>query len=257
MHYAEQGSGDPLLCIMGITAPGGVWQSHAEAWSKHFRCIMPDNRGVGLTDKPEGPYTSEMMADDYAALLDTLGIEKARVVGCSMGSIIAQQLMLRHPEKVVSTVLMCPWARADRYAHFLFDQMVRCKARFTPSEFMHWIQTLIFTKPFFDHDDTYASLLEGQVAADLDPLPQPLHGLAAQAEACKHHNTLEDLTNIKTPCLVIGGNDDIFTPLWMANEVADAISGCETHFYENAGHAFHFEHMEDFNARTTEWLLNH
>ena len=92
MHYTEQGEGDPLLLIMGITAPGAVWEAHAEEWQKDFRCILGDNRGVGESDKPEGPYTSEMMADDYAGLLDELGIESARVVGCSMGSIIAQQL---------------------------------------------------------------------------------------------------------------------------------------------------------------------
>ncbi|GAA5494406.1 putative non-heme bromoperoxidase BpoC [Rubritalea halochordaticola] len=257
ISYTEKGSGDPLICIMGITAPGAVWEAHAEEWSKHFRCIMPDNRGVGATDKPEGPYTSAMMADDYAALMDALGIEKARVVGCSMGSIIAQQLMLRHPEKVSSAILMCPWARCDRYAKYIFDHMVNCKARFTPGEFMHWLQTLIFTKPFFDNDDCFASLAEGQQGADLDPTPQPLHGLAAQAEACKNHDVFADLGKITAPCLVIGGKNDIFTPLWMANEVAGGIPNSETYFYDDAGHAFHFEHMADFNARTSEWLQAH
>ena len=60
MHYTEQGNGDPLLLIMGITAPGAVWEAHAEEWQKDFRCILGDNRGVGESDKPEGPYTSEI-----------------------------------------------------------------------------------------------------------------------------------------------------------------------------------------------------
>lgn len=257
IHYTEQGTGEPLILIMGITAPGAVWEAHAEEYSKHFRCIMPDNRGVGLTDKPEGPYTSEIMADDYAALMDELGIEKARVVGCSMGSIIAQQLMLRHPDKVTSAILMCPWASTDNYAKFIFDHMVTCKARLTPGEFMHWLQTLIFTKPFFDDPETYPSLAEGQAAANLDPNPQPLHGLAAQAEACKDHDTVDQLKNITQPCLIIDGENDIFTPRWMAEEVANGIPNAETHFYPNAGHAFHFEHLNDFNQRTTNWLLNH
>ncbi|MFC5051207.1 alpha/beta fold hydrolase [Rubritalea spongiae] len=255
MHYQESGSGEPLICIMGITAPGAVWEAHAEEWSKHFRCIMPDNRGVGLTDKPAGAYTSEMMADDYAALMDELGIESARVVGCSMGSIIAQQLMLRHPKKVKSAVLMCTWARTDNYANGIFQHMQTCKARFTPGEFMHYIQTLIFAKPFWDNADCFASLAEGQDAADTDPTPQPLHGLQGQAAACTSHNTLEDLPKIQVPCYVTGGIDDIFTPLWMANEVANAIPNCDTYFYDNAGHAFHFENVETFNAKTTEWLL--
>ena len=87
MYYEERGQGDPLIMIMGITAPGAVWEAHADDWSQHFRCIMPDNRGVGASDKPEGDYSSEMFADDYAGLMDQLGIEKARVVGVSMGSV--------------------------------------------------------------------------------------------------------------------------------------------------------------------------
>ena len=109
-YYEERGSGEPLLLIMGITAPGAVWNVHVADWKHHFRCIIGDNRGVGLTDKPAGPYSTEQMADDYAGLLDSLGLENVNVIGCSMGSTIAQQLAIRHPKKVKSLVLMCPWA---------------------------------------------------------------------------------------------------------------------------------------------------
>ena len=80
MFYEEQGSGDPLLLIMGITAPGAVWEAHAEAWQANFRCILGDNRGVGQSDKPDGPYSSEMMADDYAGrvVVGKVNIDEAR-----------------------------------------------------------------------------------------------------------------------------------------------------------------------------------
>ena len=255
VHYQERGSGDPVLMIMGITAPGEVWEAHADDWSQQFRCIMPDNRGVGLTDKPEGDYTSAMMADDHAGLLDALGIEKARIVGVSMGSIIAQQIALRHPDKVQSLVLMCPWAKCDRYATSTFTHMEHCKARLTPAEFMEWIQLLIFTKPFWDNDDAHDSLLEGR--SDFNPNPQPLHALRAQSAACKNHDVSEQLGDIKAPSLVIGGKDDIFTPQWMAKEVAAGIPNSELHLYDGAGHAFHWEVMDDFNPRVREWLQAH
>jgi pimeloyl-ACP methyl ester carboxylesterase len=257
MFYEEKGQGDPLLLIMGITAPGAVWEAHAEDWSTAFRCIMPDNRGVGASDKPPGDYSSAMMADDHAGLLDALGIDKVRVVGVSMGSIIAQQLCLRHPHKIQSAVLMCPWARCDRYARSIFQHIVDCKARFTPSEFMEWIQLLIFAKPFWDNDEAYQSLLDGRAAADEDPNPQPLHGVKGQAAACTGHDTLSQLPQIAQPCLVIGGKEDIFTPQWMADEVAAAIPNAEQHMYDNAGHAFHWEVMDDFNPRVRNWLLAH
>lgn len=257
MYYEEQGEGDPLIMIMGITARGAVWEAHAADWSSDYRCIMADNRGVGLTDKPAGDYTSEMMADDYAGLMDALGIEKARIVGVSMGSIIAQQLCLRHPEKVQSAVLMCPWAECDRYATSTFNHMEHCKAHLDNRQFLEWIQLLIFTKPFWDNDDCHAGMLEGRDGFDSDPVPQPLHGLKGQSAACKGHNVADKLGDISVPCLVIGGKDDIFTPLWMGEQVAAGIPNCDTHFYDGAGHAFHWEVLEDFNPRVKAWLGEH
>ncbi len=257
MHYEEKGGGEPLLLIMGITATGDVWQAHADFWSEEFRCIMADNRGVGRTDKPPGDYSSAAMADDYAGLLDALGIDQVRVVGCSMGSIVAQQLCLRHPQRIRSAVLMCPWARVDRYARGVFEHMKACKAHLDNRQFLEWIQLLIFTKPHWDDDGAYEGLLAGRQAFDENPLPQPLHGLCGQAAACVEHNVLDRLGEIRQPCLVVGGKDDIFTPLWMGEEVADGIPNCDRHFYDGAGHAFHWEKIDDFNPRVREWLRAH
>jgi pimeloyl-ACP methyl ester carboxylesterase len=257
MFYEERGSGDPLLLIMGITARGEVWDAHAAAWSGDYRCIMPDNRGVGLSDKPAGDYSSEMMADDYAGLLDALGIAKARVVGVSMGSIIAQQLCLRHPDRITSAVLMCPWAKCDRYAAATFEHMKACRAHLDNEQFLEWIQMLIFTKPFWDNDEAYAGMVSGRADFDTNPVPQPLHGLRGQAAACVNHDVESQLGEIKAPCLVIGGKDDIFTPLWMGEQVAAGIPQCESHFYDGAGHAFHWEKLDDFNPRVMAWLRAH
>ena len=257
LYYEERGSGDPLLCIMGITAPGSVWEVHADAWSRDFRCVIGDNRGVGRSDMPEGPYSSAQMADDYAGLLDALEIEKTHVIGCSMGSIITQQLVLRHPSRVRSAVLMCPWARCDRYATAIFEHMKTAKARLTPSEFMAWIQTLIFTKPYWDNDDNYRDMLAAREQAATAAEQQPLHALEGQAAACIEHSVLDELKKIGCPTLVIGGKDDIFTPRWMAEEIAERIPGCDLHLYDNAGHAFHWECLDDFNPRIARWLKQH
>ena len=254
INYEESGSGDPLLLIMGITAPGAVWQAHAEYWSKSYRCIMPDNRGVGLSDKPAGDYSSAMMADDHAGLLHELGIKKARVVGVSMGSIIAQQLAIRHPDLVQSMVQMCPWARCDNYAKSVFNLMINTKARLTPDEFMEFIQLLIFAKGSWDDQDTHESFITGRLDAASDQNQQPLHGLIGQAVACIEHDVVEQLQDIKCPALVMSGQDDIFTPRWMAEEVAKGIPNSQLHLYPGAGHAFHWECIEDFNPRVLEWL---
>ena len=255
LYYEERGSGEPLLLIMGITAPGTVWEKHAAYWEKDFRCIIGDNRGVGLSEKPAGPYTTAQMADDYAGLLDALQIEKVRVVGCSMGSTIAQQLALRHPEKVRSLVLMCPWARCDNTAKAIFSHITHAKARLRPEEFSLFIQLLIYSKASWDNEEMLAELEEGRRQAALDPQPQPLHGLEGQAAACITHDVLQELPNIQQPALVIGGEADIFTPAWMAREVAGGIPNAALHLYENSGHAFHWENIADFNPRVRNWLL--
>lgn len=257
MAYTERGSGDPLICIMGVTAPGAAWEAHAAEWEKHFRCILGDNRGVGESDKPAGPYTTEMMADDYAALMDHLGITQARVVGVSLGSTIAQQLALRHPQKVRSMILMCTWARQDRYGLTVWEHLMKCKAAFRPEDFMHYVQMLIFTKPYYDKDENWQALLEMRAQAATNPSPQPVHAMEAQSAAAVNHNTLEQLGQIQCPVLVIGGKDDVFTPRWMSEEVAAALPQSELHLYDNAGHAFHWEVIEDFNPRSTRWLLEH
>lgn len=254
LYYEERGSGEPLILVMGITAPGQVWEDHASFWEEDFHCIQVDNRGVGRSDKPEGPYTMGQMADDYAGLMDHLGISKARVVGVSMGSPIAQQLALRHPKKVSCLVQMCPWARCDRKAEAIFRHMVQAKAHLRPEDFQQFIQLLIFDKTTWDDEEEYEGLLEGQREAALDPRPQPLHGLEGQAEACISHNALDQLPKITQPCLVIGGQEDQFTPTWMAREVAEALPNSTLHLYPDSGHAFHWENIEDFNPRVRDWL---
>lgn len=257
MHYDVHGEGEPLILIMGITAPGTVWEAHREVWQEKFQCITADNRGVGQSDKPEGDYSSAMMADDYAHLIDHLGLEKAHIVGCSMGSIIAQQLNLRHPDKVKSLVLMCSWARCDHFAKSTFEHMKQCKAHLTPAAFMEWIQLLIFHKRSWDDTEVYQSMLEARQSAATDPFPQPLHGLEGQAAACIKHNTLDQLGNITAPTLLIGGEDDIFTPRWMAEEIHAKISDSKLHLYPDSGHAFHWENLEDFNQRVIDFIQTH
>ena len=106
IHYTETGNGDPLLLIMGFGMPGDAWLG-VLPFLEGFRAIYFDNRGTGQSDKPEGPYTIEQMADDAAGILDHLRIERAHVYGVSMGGMIAQEFVLRHPRKVRSLVLGC------------------------------------------------------------------------------------------------------------------------------------------------------
>ena len=108
LHYRVWGVGEPLLLIMGYRGSGFMWgEEFVTPLSRYFQVITFDNRGTGLSDKPDTVYTIPMMADDAAGLLSALGIERAHVFGVSMGGMIAQELALRHPKRVKRLILGC------------------------------------------------------------------------------------------------------------------------------------------------------
>ena len=110
-HVQTFGSGVPIIMIMGLGAPGDKWKHNYELLSKWFWCIVPDNRGAGLSDKPEAKsYTTEQMADDIIGIMDALNIKKAHVMGVSMGGAIAQQVALKVPDRVLSLILTSTFA---------------------------------------------------------------------------------------------------------------------------------------------------
>ncbi len=145
LAYTERGQGEPLILLMGLGADGSLWEDHVKAYERHFRCILLDNRGAGASDKPAGPYTTEMMAEDVAGLMDALGIPRAMVAGISMGSAIAQQLALAFPDKVQSLLLISSWARCDRYMQDVFEHFHRMRAVVSPEHFLQLLQLWIFT----------------------------------------------------------------------------------------------------------------
>src|SRR5262249_32190040 len=113
LYYEEYGSGEPLLCIMGFATDSTGWVLQTPEFSKHYREIIFDNRGVGRSSKPAGPYSIAQMAEDAVGLMDTLDIRRAHVLGLSMGGMIAQEIALRHPERVHGLVLACTFPEPD------------------------------------------------------------------------------------------------------------------------------------------------
>src|SRR6185295_14410807 len=115
--YEEHGSGTPLLLIMGLGADSAAWLFQVPEFAQHYRTITFDNRGIGRSAKPAGPYSIAGMAEDAAGLLDHLGVERAHVVGVSMGGMIAQELVLRHSGRVRGLVLACTFPEPDEAVH--------------------------------------------------------------------------------------------------------------------------------------------
>ena len=105
LYYEVYGAGQPLVLISGLGYPLWQWHKMVPFLAEHFQVITFDNRGVGQSDKPAGPYTAQMLATDTAGLLDALGIEKAIIAGHSMGGFVAQAMALDFPQKVAKLIL--------------------------------------------------------------------------------------------------------------------------------------------------------
>jgi pimeloyl-ACP methyl ester carboxylesterase len=248
LAYSEIGEGEPLLLIMGLGADRSAWDQHVAAFAGEYRCIAVDNRGAGLSDAPAGPYTTAQMADDYAGLLVGLGLQHARVVGISMGGAIAQQLAIRHPELVSKLVIVSSWARPDAYTREVFAQLRNARQVMAAPDFARLLQLLIWAPSSFD--GRVADLL-----AERDAEPgMSTEAFLAQCDACASHDVIDRLGAIPVPTLVTVGSRDIFTPIELSEELVDLIPGAQLAVYQGAGHAHHWERLEEFNADVLRWL---
>ena len=255
LAYEERGTGDPLVLIMGLGADGQVWEAHAQAYAKKFRCFLVDNRGTGDSDKPQGPYTTSMMADDYAGLIKGLGLGKVRLNGISMGGAIAQQIALRHPDLVRSMILACTWAKFETYAAWCFDNLAKIRAVAKPEDFMQllflWIWTPAHTNA---HPEDLLKVFADVKDAAAKGLLQPQHAFAAQASACITHDTRSELHKINVPTLLTIGTADLFTPMSYSEYLHAHIAGSKLKVFPGWGHVHHWEALEEFNSSTTKWL---
>ena len=253
IFYQIRGEGEPLILLMGFGATGNLWEKHVLEYEKHFKCIMIDNRGVGKSSQPHGPYSTKMLADDTLAVMNHAGIEHARVAGISMGGAIAQELALTYPDKVRCLVLISTWPKFNNYTTIIYENLKKLRITSKPDEFMELLQLWIFAPPFYDGglDD----LKEGQEAA-LNPNPQTKEGFEGQLDACIKHNSVSRLSKIKVPTLITVGEMDIFTPPAFSQVLHDGIKDSTYVSFPQGGHAHHWEDLPRFNHVTTEFLLN-
>jgi 3-oxoadipate enol-lactonase len=235
LYFEESGSGPPLLLIAGISGNTLGWSTLAPTLAQYFHVIAFDNRGAGRSSAPEGPYTISEMGGDAAALLDHLGIDRAHVVGLSMGGMIAQELALAHSERIDRLVLLSTAARSRPaiMGPWLNLWVRKVDGDMEEDELALAMLPWMFTPALLsDHDQLEAVIAEWVQ----DPFPAPATGLKAQVSACRTHDSLDRLPQITAPTLVLVGPEDILTPVSYATELAEAIPGARLHVLERGGH---------------------
>ena len=256
IYYEEHGEGEPLLLIMGWGGNAASWQPQLPGLAERFRVIAFDNRGVARTSAPDGPYSVRQLASDAAALLDALGIERAHVMGISMGGMIAQELALAEPERVDALVLGCTSPGGKRSAGQRRLKGDIASFHQTADEGgvnMHWFvefMKLLWTDEALAKADSHMQ----DFVLSLIRFPPTLHGLQHQAGAVAAHDTYERLSHIRQPTLVMTGAEDPLIDPDNSEILAKRIPRAELRMYEGLKHAFHLERPDLINPDVIEFL---
>lgn len=242
IHYEVHGEGEPVLLIMGLGSNAHGWYRTIPWLSQHFEVIAMDNRGTGRSEVPEGPYTIEQMADDCAAVLDAARRDSAHVVGASLGGMIAQRFVLRHPERVRSLVLVCTRPGGPQAVH-PSEEVVRglVTGGEDPSNVYRRNAWFLYA------EDTRTNHPE-RIEEDLHHrqlIPTRPPGYLGQLAAAMGHDAWEELAGVGVPTLVVHGTADMLIPVENGRLLAERIPGAELVEIEGAGHMLQSDALDE------------
>ncbi len=254
ISYEEFGTGEPLILLMGLGAPGSKWMPHIEAYKGHFHVYALDNRGAGQSDKPVAySYSIEDMAKDTVGVMNSLGIEAAHFNGISMGGAIAQYIAVHYPERVRSVILTNTFPYCNVSFRRSIEILREANGQLDPITSGRLTQWFIFSQPFMEKHEDY--MLDCEQADMAYPYPMPSYAFKAQCNAILSFNEYRNLPAIKAPVLVVAGDKDLFVPVYLTMKMVNAIPGAELYMAPDGGHVQHWEQLEKYNQVTLDFLL--
>ena len=237
LYYESHGMGSPLILINGLGSSTATWDTAlVEGLSRHHQTIVFDNRGTGRSDKPETPYAISDFAHDVGGLLDVFGIERAHVLGASMGGMIAQQFALDHPQRIERLVLCCTTPggpEATPPSMETLEAIANVDAS-SPREMLRRNRRLAFLPEFVRANEPY---LDAKLDREVR-FPTPLNSLAHHASVAFGFNVYERLQEIQHRTLVMVGREDLMVPMPNSVLLARQIPNADLLVIANAGHGF-------------------
>lgn len=226
LHYIVEGTGRPLVLVGGRTSTiEAAWWRYIPALAPRFKVIALDNRGTGASDKPDTPYSTQLMAEDGLMVLRDAGETSAHWFGLSMGGMILQQLALSHPDAVRSLILgatHCGGERPPAASAPKVEGPLRRYANLYDAGF-------IAEHPEWVEED----------AKHFGKMP--LHAIVRQDQAVKQHNLCDRLNEIRQPVLIFHGRQDRMVPLARAEELQRALPNARLRVLDPGGHQVHSE----------------
>jgi 3-oxoadipate enol-lactonase len=246
--WESHGSGPPLLLITGLGYGRWSWEPILEPLAERFRVLALDNRGYGESDVPPGPYTAAQMAGDALAVLDAAGVERAHVLGGSLGGAVAQELALRHAERVDRLVLVATMSGVTNMHPIpapTLQLMAEAPTLDPALALRRFVENALAPEP-------EQTLVERIVAQRIAHPPDPA-GWAAQTGIWATFDVWEELPELAAPTLVLQGEGDVVVDPRNAALLASRIPGAELRLVPG-GHLFFWNRPAAFAALVTEFL---
>ena len=254
INYQLEGEGpETIVLINGLADALESWDFQVPALLEAgLRVLRFDNRGIGATDAPEGPYTSRMLADDAKALVDHLGLTDFHLMGVSMGGMISQEYALAYPEDLRSVTLACTYAAPGPFCSRMFSMWGDLAPALGVPFVMRDVTLWAFTVPFFSERADDAKEFEEAMAG----LDMSVAAYLSQLNVIQTHDTTDRLAGLSVPTLVLAGEEDILIPTRLSNELHRLVPGSSWATVPG-GHACLWEHPDPFNATFIDFVRSH
>ena len=256
INYEVQGEGEPIVLIPYLAADQACYAFQVAEYAKHFTCYSVDLRGAGLSGKPEGEYTTDLLADDVAAFMQAAGAGRAHIFGVSLGAATGMWLAAKYPEAVKSLSLHSAWDKTDPFLRVIVE-VWRTMAPALDSVTDMVIQGIFpfcFTPEMYAARPEYVEALAEFVRGR--PMP-PVDAFLRQSGAVLAHDATTILGGIQAPTLITYGRHDIVTSTRFAAPLTEGIPNTELIVFEDCAHAAIYENVEGFNSQTLDFLQRH
>jgi 3-oxoadipate enol-lactonase len=256
MNYDQQGSGEPLVLIPYLSADHACYAFQVADYSKQFTCVSVDLRGTGESDKPDGVCSTEMFADDVAALMQAIGIPKAHICGLSLGAATGMWLAAKYPDRVKSLSLHSGWPKSDAYLKTVVQgwQVMAKAMNSVPEMAIQGIFPWCFTPELYAQKPDYIQALSDFVRGRPK---QPIDAFIQHSDAVMAHDVEAQLGKIRAPTQITFGRYDMVTSTRFADRLKNGIKNSELHTFEDCSHAPLYENVPAFNEKTLGFLRKH